>query len=90
MPSLSKSSTATDVGASPTGKLVAEPKLPSPFPDNTDTLSELLFATARSGMPSPLKSSAATDRGLLPTGKLVAEPKPPSPFPNNTDTLSSQ
>ena len=28
-----------------------------------DTLSELKFATARSGMPSPFKSSAATEIG---------------------------
>ena len=72
MPSALKSSTATDLASSPTGKLVAEPKLPSPFPDNTDTLSELWFATARSVMPSALKSSAATERGWLPTGNLIA------------------
>ncbi len=41
MPSLLKSSTATDLGTIPTSKLVARPKLPSPSPDNTDTLREV-------------------------------------------------
>src|SRR5206468_1744930 len=66
-----KSPTATDSGALPTPKLVAVPKVPSPFPSRIETLLEPLFATARSGSESPLKSPTATELGLRPTGKLV-------------------
>jgi len=53
----------------------------------TDTLFELKFATARSGLPSPLKSPTATETGLEPTATGAAAVKAPVPDPNNTDTL---
>ena len=54
---------------------MADPKLPVPVPNNTETLLSSPFATAKSNLPSPLKSPTVTERGLLPTEKLVGVPK---------------
>ena len=42
---------------------------------NTETLSELLLATAKSGLPSPLRSPMETEVGPLPVVKSVLEEK---------------
>ena len=87
LPSLLKSPTATELGLSPTIKLVAAPNVPLPFPNSIETLSLAKFVTARSCFPSPLKSPTATDSGPTPTVKFVAGPNVPSPLPNSIDTL---
>ena len=38
---------------------------------NTETLVELLFATAKSGLPSPFRSPIEIERGLIPVVKSV-------------------
>src|SRR5207253_961977 len=85
-----KSPIATDAGFVPAAKLTAAWKVPSPFPNSTETTSENMWATARSGLSSPLKSPTATKEGADPTPELTGDKvNEPSPAPNNTVTLPS-
>ncbi len=87
-PSPLKSATTTESGKVPAPKFRAAWKLPSPFPNSTETLLERMLATAKSSTPSPLKSPTATEEGCSPAPKFRAAWKLPSPFPNNTETSS--
>ena len=71
-----------------TAKLVAPLKPPVPLPSRIDTLSEPLFATARSWCESPSKRPIATEDGPSPAAKLVGPVKPPPAMPSRIDTLS--
>src|SRR5882672_7922313 len=53
------------------------------------TLSEYLFATAKSDLPSRLKSATATEKGPepAPTGEPAGWLNPPAPFPSKIVTL---
>jgi hypothetical protein len=51
-----------------------------------ETLSELVFGTARSASVSPLKSATITAAGPTPAAKLSGGEKPPLPFPSSTET----
>ncbi len=73
---------------SPASKSVAAPKLPPGPPSSTETVSERVLATARSGSESPLNSPTATETGPLPAAKSVAAPKLPPAPPSSTGTLS--
>src|ERR1700730_9713678 len=53
-----------------------------------ETLLELLFATARSGLPSLLKSPTATEEGLEPAVGLVATLKLPVPVPRKIEMFA--
>ena len=61
MLSPSRSPMATDKGPSPTPWLAAAAKEPWPVPRSIETVSETLFATARSGALSPSRSPMATE-----------------------------
>ena len=79
LPSPSKSPIATEEGLVPVVKSTLAAKLLAailPLVDvlrNTETVFELLFATARSGLPSPSKSLIATETGLYPVVKSTFE-----------------
>src|SRR5439155_964851 len=65
---------ATDAGAVPVAKSSWAAKLGVAAPgavvlSSTDTVTELLFATARSSLPSPFRSPTVTDSGLAPVPK---------------------
>jgi hypothetical protein len=60
----------TENGPPPTANVCWVWKLPSPLPNNTDTLLSLRLATARSSLPSPLKSATPTEIGRLPTANV--------------------
>src|SRR5437879_1247482 len=64
-------------------------KVPSPFPNTTETLAEPESATARSRMPSPLKSAAATHWGLLPTATSVLTSLSTAGGPNVTTSAEA-
>src|SRR5437870_2254994 len=78
-PSRLKSPTATASGATPetTGEPGGSVNAPLPLPNSIVTLSENLFATARSGLPSRLKSPTAAKVGArpAPTGEPAARVK---------------
>ena len=63
-------------------------KLPLPFPNSIETVSEFTLVTARSCTVSPLKSPIATEVGVDPTSTVAgfAGSNLPLPFPNSIDT----
>src|SRR5437870_1055082 len=74
LPSPFRSPIATDAGAVPVAKSWWAAKLGVAAPgavvlSSTDTMPELLFATARSNLPSPFRSPTVTNTGLLPALK---------------------
>src|SRR5258706_66595 len=76
LPSLFTSPIATDRGAYPVAMSLLGPKVPSPFPSNTETtLSNIGNApksvTTKSSLPSTFRSPIATERGLVPVAKSV-------------------
>ena len=79
-------------GALPTGsgEVPAAVKLPVPLPSRMLTLSESLFATARSRFPSPPKLPVASPLGASPTpsSELAGSAKSPLALPSRTVTLS--
>jgi hypothetical protein len=67
---------------------MGDANVPAPFPNNTETLFEFAFTTAKSTFPSKLKSAALIENGKLSAPKLIGELKPPPPVPSRTDTSS--
>ncbi len=96
-PSPFRSPIETEVGSVPVVKSVLEEKEGVVAPgvvkfENTETLLEEMFATAKSGLPSPFRSPIETDRGLVPVVKSVLEEKEGVELPGvvkfkNTETL---
>src|SRR5947207_8469217 len=92
LPSPLKSPTATDLARYPTRLLLPLWKLPSPLPNNTQTLPGRgvggpvvpTVVTTKSALPSSLKSPIASDPSAA-TPWLMGAWKVPSPFPNTTE-----
>ena len=87
LPSPLKSPAASPSGLWPTAMVCAAGKLPSPRPNNTETVVDAVLAAARSGAPSPLKSPAATAHEMLPMAKVRGAWRLPSPLPSSTETV---
>ena len=85
----SKSPTATDDGANPTGTSSAAVNVPSPTPRRIETKVSPLLTTAKSWIASPSKSPTATEIESSPTGTSSAAVNVPSPFPSRIETKVS-
>jgi hypothetical protein len=89
-PSWVKSATTSCNGFKPTRKRTGDWKLPSPFPNNTDTWHDsviLQVPTARSRMPSPLKSAVTISPAPAElTKKDFGGQNVPSPLPKKIYT----
>ncbi len=96
-PSPFRSPIETEMGLVPVVKSVLEEKEGVEDPGvvkfkNTETLLELMFATAKSGRPSPFRSPIETEMGLVPVVKSVLEEKEGVELPGvvkfrNTETV---
>src|SRR5262245_60071127 len=75
-----KSPRAIPTALPPEAKLWVAPKLPSPLPRRTLTVSPYELAVTMSAFPSPLISAAATDTGFHPALKYPGDCRvPPTP-----------
>ena len=97
MPSPLRSLTVTNNGPSPVAKSCLAAKLGVDAPgavvlSSTDTLFELMFATARSSLPSQFRSPTVTDTGVVPAAKSCLAAKLEAKAPgvvvlSRTDTV---